>query len=880
MLNLKEHPTNLPLQLTSLIGRERELAQLEPLVLTSRLLTLAGPGGMGKTRLAAELGRRMIAEFAHGVWIVELAPIGDPALVPKAVAQVLGLVEQPGHSVVDSLADTLESREMLLILDNCEHLVAACADLLHTLLSRCCSDLRILATSRESIGIPGEITWRVSSLSVPPLQPSSPNPQALEQYEAVRLFVERAQTTAPHFTLQEQNAAAIAQICRRLDGMPLAIELAAARARALSVNEIAKRLDERFSLLTTNLRTAPARHQTLAATLDWSYALLTNPEQIVLRRLSVFAGGCTLEAAEAIVTDLSSDPEPRIHPTAILDLLSRTVDKSLVVMQEQADGTRYHLLETIQQYASVRLAEAGEEETARNRHLTHYLRLAEQADPQLRGPGIIAWLERLDAEHDNFRAALGWVLRRAEHSEEAAENALRLAGALAYFWLLRSHLEEGRNWLDKVLALPLGSFPTPDRGRALFYAARLAWLQGDYSQSQTLLEQSCDAWTELGPAGDRGLAEAISFMGMVSNSRDNPAAARAFFEQGLALGREIGDEQVIAKTQSFMALLAVALGDPTAKLLCEESLIIFRKVGDLWSIARLVQTLAHVSRLQSDPIAARLHYEESLADDRKLGFKPGAAASLTELGDLFRLMGDLAQATAHYQEVMSLCDEIGLPYEIATAKYGLGLVALQKDDSEGARILFEESLATRHKMNEVEGAGCCLAHLARVYASNGRPRRAARILGAAAGLLERTGTEIYLHDQQDYEQSVDTVRRMLDPAQLEADWTAGRALEIEEAIAYALTDPEEEVGAVTRPPSLTLLRAAKAQFGGLTARERQVAALVAQGKSNREIAEQLVVGERTADAHISNILSKLEFTSRTQIATWAIAKGLAALPVN
>jgi predicted ATPase/DNA-binding CsgD family transcriptional regulator len=874
LFTLKRPPNNLPLRLSSFVGREHEIAQIEPLVLTSRLVTLTGSGGAGKTRLALEVARHLVNEFADGVCLVELAPLSDPTLVPQAVAEALGVVEQPGRPFIDRLLEYLESRELLLILDNCEHLVAACAELLELLLSRCCLDLRILATSREPIGIPGEIAWRVPSLSLPPPQSPSADAQSLGEFEAVRLFVERAQAAVPGFVLIERNAAAIAQICRRLDGMPLAIELAAARVKVLTVEQIAERLDDRFNLLRTSIRTAPIRHQTLRATIDWSYALLSEAERAVLRRLSVFAGGCALEAAEAVCVDTF------VSPSSILDLLSRLADKSLVVAETQADETRYHLLDTIRQYAGERLREANEEARFSDQHFAYYLRLAEQAEPELRRANQIAWLVQLESEHDNLREALGWQLGSAVPGEEASSQALRLTAALGSFWRIRSHLSEGRLWLERALALDPGRGHTSVSARALLCAGRLAWLQDDPATARNYLEQSQDIWRALASEGKSGLAHAIWSMGMLSYSAGNAAAARSYYEQSLTLFREIDAPLGIADALLGLGMLAVSMSDVAARDLCERSRAIFHKFGDAWSIAKAGQVLARVFVQQGDYAAGSLLYEESLAVDQELGFKPGIAQTLAELGYVSYRLGNLERATAYYTQAVSLSHDIGLPNEGANAQFGLAQVALNTGDPQVARTLFQESLFAYRKMDDIASIAACLAGLAQVQTSTGQPKRAARVLGASDALLETSGVRLNWYDKLYYDSSIKSTRDQLDQVTFAAAWAEGRVLQTEQAIAYALAEPDAERGAQHPLPSLTPLRAAKEQFGGLTAREREVAALIAQGNSNREIAKFLVVSERTVGAHISNILSKLEFASRTQIATWAIGKGLARPPMH
>lgn len=439
--SLDSLPHNLPVQLTSFVGRKRELAEITRLLGSTRMLTLTGVGGAGKTRLALQIGADLVESYANGVWFIELATLADPALVPQAVATMLGVREQSGQPLLVSLEAHLRSKTLLLILDNCEHLIDACAHVADFLL-RACPKLSILATSREALGIAGETTWMVPSLSLPDERQPRLTFNELSQYEAVQLFVDRAVAAQPSFKLTELNAAAIVQVCRRLDGIPLAIELAAARVKLLNPAEIAARLDDRFALLTGGTRTATPRQQTLRGVIDWSYDLLSEPERILLRRMSVFAGGCTLEALEQVAG------EAKAGMTSVLDLLSHLVDKSLISVNTTGTETRYDMLETIRQYAHEKLLESGESKQIQDRHLDFFLRLAEDAALYLRDETQALHFERLEREHDNLRAALDWSTRSADRHTAG----LRLAAALAFFWEARNYFQEGREYSMAALA--------------------------------------------------------------------------------------------------------------------------------------------------------------------------------------------------------------------------------------------------------------------------------------------------------------------------------------------------------------------------------------------------------------------------------------------
>jgi predicted ATPase/DNA-binding SARP family transcriptional activator len=436
--------TNLPTPLTSFVGREQEIAHLKALLSNTRLLTVTGAGGSGKTRLAIQVAKELIQNFQEGVWWVDLAPLIDPSHVPQAMAQVLGVRESPYTTLSETLLNFLRPKELLLVLDNCEHLVTRCAELAAEILSNC-PKVQIMATSREALRIDGETVWQVPTLSLPPLR--LPPGDALTVYEAIRLFVERAVAVNGKFSLNAENAPAVAEICRRLDGIPLAIELAAARIKVLAPERIAARLDNRFDLLTVGSRVALPRHQTLRLTFDWSHELLTEAERVLFRRLSVFVGGFNLEAAEEVCAD------EKIEAPRVLELVSHLVDKSLITAEPQQGERRFRLLETGREYAREKLGESGEAGRLRKRHFNFFLRLAEEAEPKLTSAERLSWLERLESEHDNLRAALEWSQDQAGRREAM----LRLAGSLYWFWHFGGHVAEGRRGLERVLARSPGN---------------------------------------------------------------------------------------------------------------------------------------------------------------------------------------------------------------------------------------------------------------------------------------------------------------------------------------------------------------------------------------------------------------------------------------
>ena len=757
---------NLPLQLTSFIGREAEIAEVNRLLAGTHLLTLTGVGGCGKTRLALQVAGSLRAEYPDGVWMVELAPLSEPTLVPHAVASTLGVVEQPDRPLTEVLAGYLRSKALLLVLDNCEHLAPAPAQMAEALL-RGCRDLRILATSREGLRMSGEVLYPVPALSVPrPDRVSSI--EDLTRYEAVRLFVERAAAVRPIFKATAENAPAIARLCYQLDGIPLAIELAAARVKVLAVEQIAAKLDDRFGLLTGGSQTTVPRHQTLRAAMDWSYDLLSKQERALLRGLSVFAGGCTLEAVEVVCAGGG------LEAAEVLDLLTHLVDKSLVQVEIREGEARYTLLETVRQYGRERLEELGETAQARRRHRDWYLALAERAEPELHGPNQLAWLERLEQNHDNLRAALEWSLSDAD----TAAPGLRLAAALHDFWDIHNHFAEGRAWLDRMLSVPADA-AAARRAEALIAAAHLAHRQGDYGQVPTW----CD--------------------------------------EALVLSEKEADTRGSAEALHYLAHAAEGAGDPhRAAELLERSVALHRAGGSTWKLARAVNCLANTARAG----------------------------------------GNYPRATALYEEALTLLHALGNQDQSGQTLHNLGYAVLRQGDHRRSRALFRQSLTAAEERGNRRTVHKCLAGLAAASAE-ARPEWAARLFGAADALLAAAGHRLEPFNRVDIDHYAAVAKERLGERAFNAAWAKGAAMTLKQAVAYVLS--AEDAAAPT-----------DATVNKLTPREREVAALVAQGRTNREIGSSLVIAERTVDAHVEHILNKLGFTSRTQIAAWAVETGL------
>jgi predicted ATPase/DNA-binding winged helix-turn-helix (wHTH) protein/Tfp pilus assembly protein PilF len=632
--------TNLPQVLNSFVGRGRELSEIRQLLPTCRLLTLIGTGGIGKTRLALQAAAEACAAHRDGVWFVDLAPLINPALVPSAVAQALRLDPPAGKPLVRALCDHLQAKELLLFLDNCEHLLKGCAGLTELLL-RETARVSVIATSREPLRVDIE---RVYPIDVLPLPDPTADAQAIASSDAVQLFVERVRQHHPRFNLQEHRARAVAEICLRLDGIPLALELAAARVAVLSVEHILRLLDQRFRLLTSGSRSDLPRQQTLRAMIDWSYDLLDEAEKQLFARLSVFAGGWTLAAAEVI------GGGEAIAKGDVAFVLIALVEKSLVIVNE--DGDRYRLLETIREYAAERLKAAGDGERVRERHRDYFLALAEEAEPKLMGTEQATWLRRLEEEHDNLRSALEWSLTVPESAE-----GLRFCGALQRFWWTRGHLSEGREWCARSLG-PQGADPTVVRARTLSAAGLLAYWQGDYPSARTQHEESLAIRQQL---GDRsGMGASLSNLGMVARSQGDYASARALYEQSLTIKQELGDRWGLAATLNNLGNLAAEQRDYRgSRTQHEESLAILRELGDRGAIATALENLGNVAYDLGDLASARALHVESLTMRRQLGDKLGIVISLERLAAVAASLGGPLVAARIWAMAEDLRTEIG-----------------------------------------------------------------------------------------------------------------------------------------------------------------------------------------------------------------------------
>jgi predicted ATPase/DNA-binding NarL/FixJ family response regulator len=827
-----EIPNNLPIQATPFIGREQELAALRAQLVRGdlRLLTLTGPGGTGKTRLALEAAVALMDSFSDGVFFVSLAPLADPGLVPSAIAQALDLTEAGGRPFMQSLQDFVRDKRLLLVLDNFEHVIGA-APVVGTLLGNA-PGLSILVTSRAVLRVYGEHDFPVPPMALPD-EAVAPSAAYVAQFEAARLFVERARAARPDFSLTDTNAPLVAELCRRLDGLPLALELAAARLRALPLRALLDRLERRLPVLTGGSRDLPARQQTLRNTIAWSYDLLNSDEQALFRWLSVFRG-FTLEAAEA----LCAAPSP-VRATSValppftidvLDGITGLVEQSLLHQQDDEDGQPWYVMvETIREYATERLVESGDAPAIQRRHILYYLNLLESADPQLHGQRQREWLVRLEREHNNVRAALDMSCAAGYH-----EPAYRLALAAWWFWLVHGHMSEGRERLTRVLArfpLPRGMDERSNqradiRARALYAAAHVTNALGDY------------------------------------------AAARGFQEEALVIRRALGDPMQVAGALEPLGTAAALQGDyDAAQRAFREALEIARSLGNPYMTAMSLHDLANVVHERGDYAAARDLADEAIELLRGIGdMRSLASASLTR-AVIAQDEGHFTLAQRLEEEALHLYEAAGDARSVALAQANLGTLATARGDFVAAHARLGESLAMFRDLADTTSMTAVIERFALLLAAEQHHLEAVRLAGAAAALRSSVGVSLSKTSQAKLAASLAPSRRMLGDLAAEV-WRDGQALSLAEAIAEVMRQstpsPTGALAGKSEHPSAT----------GLTAREQDVAALIARGLTNRQIGEALVIAEGTVASHVVHILDKLSFNSRAQIAVWAAARNL------
>jgi predicted ATPase/class 3 adenylate cyclase len=730
---LEARPTNLPTQLTPFIGREQEVSEAVTLARREdvRLLTLTGAGGTGKTRLALQVAAALLDDFDDGVFFVDVAPITDPHLFVPTIAQALSLRERPGESLGDTLHDYLRDKRILLVLDNLEQLRDP-GPVVTALLTRAAS-VKALVTSRAPLHLSGEHEYPVSPLAVPDID-SAETPQQLATYEALQLFLERAQAVKPEFELTSENGKSVAEICARLDGLPLAIELAAARVRILSPQALLARLSQRLTLLTGGARDAPARQRTLRDAIAWSYGLLDGGEQRLFARLAVFVGGCTLEAAEAVCK-----PDAEFDTTAF-DAVASLADKSLVRQGETPAGEpRFSMLETIREYALDRLERSGEGELLRQRHADFFTAFAEQAEPEILGPDQLEWVERLEPDRDNFRAALGWLIERRD-----GEGALRLIGSLRRAWVARGYLIETRGWLEAAFELG-AAVPPRVEAKARYGLGRVALVQGDYDHATPPLEES----TRLFRAVDEteGLVFSLADLGFLATAQGRHEDAPRFAEESLAVATAAGKARLVAAALHSLACAKLDTGEYAQ---------------------------------------ARGLFGESLALRRSRGDKRNIANSLCYLGSVALLQDDVDRATAFLDESLALARELGNQLLVATALANQSLVALAAGDTERAAALGTESLSLSHELGDRRTAVECLHALAGVAAVQAEPLRAALLAGAAESLHAAIKAPPSPAERAVSEPFLSIARAAVDQDSFEAAWERGRLIGYEAAVAYAL----------------------------------------------------------------------------------------------
>lgn len=851
------HTENLPALPTPLIGRAQELAYLRGQVIggDARLLTVLGPPGVGKTRLALEVAHTSIDRFAGGVLFVDLTPIRDPALIIYALGHTLGVREgwesgAPLDLPVERVKDALRHRDLLLVIDNFEHVVEG-APIVGELLGAC-PRLKVLATSREPLHLQWEQQFPLGPLPLPDLEPL-PSVEALIHNPAVAMFVTRARAVVPDFALAEHNARSVAEICVRLDGLPLAIELVVARVRTVPLPTIVAQLSRRLEFLTGGRRDLPARQRALRSAIAWSYELLPATEQGLFRRLAVFAGGAGAEAIQSVCSEA-------VDLTVDVHTLSALVDKNLLLWATLPDGsTRYRMLESLREFAWEQAQAKSELDAMLARHARFFLELAGAADSELVGPNEAVWHERLEREHDNLRLALEWALNAD------IEAAVRSVGALRRFWNVRGHWGEGRSWVERALEKGGATVSPAARAKALYAAAVLAHQQSDLETATRRTEEYVTVNKALG--NKAGMAEGFWYLGNLARRRNDLAGAASLYEQSFRIAREAGDKKKMAGALQSMGKVALVQGDlPRARALLQEALALAQETGEYRATIGALLGLGQTALDGGDAGEAEGAFTEALSEARRHGDRFEIAESLEYLGYASERRGDLRKADTLLGDSLAIYRELGDDGSAALILRYMGGIAVRGGDTRRGAELIEQSLVLNRDLRDLVGIARTLDAAGVLAAQHGPPGEAAILLGIATQLRETGSGPRERAEQQAFDAALLQLQEKL-PEEFASVWAGGAAISVEDAIERAL--------AVLHNLSVRPVVSERQKAEGpLSHREAEIARLVAQGLSNREIGKHLFISERTVASHIEHILNKLGFRSRAQIAAWAVSRGL------
>lgn len=851
--------SSLPAPLTSLLGRETEIDQICEILDTDtiRLLTLTGPGGIGKTRIALEVASRLESEYAHGVCFVPLAPIQDVTHVIPAVAKTLGIQESGDATVAEVLSSVLRDRHMLLALDNFEHVLDAAAPWLSNLLARC-PRLTVLVTSRAALHVTGE--WR---FPVPPLPvPDARSFELLSENAAVKLFVARAAAVHHDFELDDANAESVRDICHHLDGIPLAIELAAARSNVLSPSALLSRLTDQLTVLAGGSHDLPARHQTMRNAIAWSYDLLSEREQLLFRYLSAFTGGFSLEAAASI----SAAPEWNADGTSVMDVVASLIDQSLVRhASAEAGEIRFGMLEVIRQFGLDQLQVHGETDTARDAHARWCLALARESEPAMDGSEQVAWLDRLELEHENIRGALTWLTER-----ERIEEAQDLAGSIWFFLWIRGYYTEGRQWYRALLGHPLGNERTVARGKAVNALGIIARCQGDLPAALAAQEEAIAIFREC--HATRYLARALLCLGVTHRATGRLDEADAACTESQELARTIGDAWGTAAPLVDLGLASAQRGDTAAAWSQMQACAdLYRAMGNRWGLSLCLGNLGTFAMAAGDASAAERYWQESAALTYELGAKRDLPFALLSLAEVSRHHGDPVSAEAHLREALTIARETGDVYLLGCSLLELGKLATHAQELNDAVALLRESVVTFLPLENVDDLAECMVAFADVAIATGEMERAARFVGAADAMLDRGHQARQDRQPGQHQARLGTITSALGMERYRNAWSGGAALTQEEALTEAMFYPPSS--AEPRATSDRAQRTGPAH--DLSPRELDVLRLMADGLTNQDIADMLFVSPRTVASHATNILGKLGLTSRTGAVAFAIRNGLA-----